>query len=63
MRGIGSEVEIGSEEGLPQSCVINCNNILSVPVADLDPAPVGRLGEVKRAQLDQALRYALDIIY
>lgn len=63
MRGIGSEVEIGSEEGLPQSCVINCDSILSVPVGDLDPAPVGRLSEVKRAQLDQALRYALDIIY
>jgi hypothetical protein len=29
----------------------------------LDPEPVGRLDEVKRAQLDQALRYALDIRY
>jgi hypothetical protein len=34
-----------------------------VPQAALDPAPLGRLDEVKRAQLDRALRYALDIRY
>ncbi|MCY3849974.1 MAG: type II toxin-antitoxin system PemK/MazF family toxin [Acidimicrobiaceae bacterium] len=63
IRGIRSEVEIGTEEGLPQPCVISCDSILSVPVGDLDPVPVGRLSEIKRAQLDQALRYALDIVY
>lgn len=63
IRDIRSEVEIGAEEGLPQPCVINCDNILSVPVGALDPAPVGRLSEIKRAQLDRALRYSLDIVY
>ena len=29
----------------------------------LDPAPVGRLDEAKRAELDRALRYALDVRY
>ena len=63
MRGIRSEVEIGSEQGLPESCVINCDNIITVPVNDLDHEPVGRLDEIKRAELDRALRYALDIVY
>jgi hypothetical protein len=30
---------------------------------DLDELPVGSLDEIKRAQLDRALRYALDIVY
>ncbi|MCY3562255.1 MAG: type II toxin-antitoxin system PemK/MazF family toxin [bacterium] len=63
IRGIHSEVEIGLYEGLPEPCVINCDNILTVPLADLDPQPVGHLREVARANLDRALRYALDIAY
>jgi hypothetical protein len=42
---------------------ISCDNLLTVPQAMLDPAPVGRLDEVRRAELDRALRYALDIRY
>jgi mRNA interferase MazF len=63
IRGIRSEVEIGVEEGLPEACVISCDNIMTIPIADLDRNPVGSLDEIKRAQLDRALRYALDIIY
>ena len=62
-RGIRSEVEIGPEQGLPEPCVISCDNIITVPVDDFDRQPVGRLDEVKRAELDRALRYALDILY
>jgi hypothetical protein len=43
--------------------VFSCDNLLTVPQAMLDPAPVGRLDEVRRAELDRALRYALDIRY
>lgn len=63
IRGIRSEVQIGPEQGLPERCVISCDNVITVPAADLDPAPVGRLDEVARAALDRALRYALDIVY
>lgn len=63
IRGIRSEVEIGPEQGLPESCVISCDNIITVPVDHLDHEPVGRLDEGKRAALDRALRYALDIVY
>ena len=63
IRGIRSEAEIGVEEGLPEPCVINCDNILTLPLTDLDREPVGLLNEVTRADLDRALRYALDIVY
>jgi len=41
--------------------VITCDSLLTIPQTALDPAPLGRLGEVERAHLDRALRYALDI--
>ena len=63
IRGIRSEVGIGSDQGLPQPCVISCDNIITVPIDDLDPHPIGTLDEVKRAELDRVLRYALDIVY
>lgn len=63
IRGIRSEVEIGEDEGLPEPCVISCDNVLSIPTSALDESPVGRLSPVRRADLDRAIRYALDIIY
>ncbi len=63
IRGIRSEVDIGTEEGLPEACVVSCDNLVTLPIDVLDPEPVGRLGAAKRAALDQALRYALDIVY
>ncbi|MCP3877327.1 MAG: type II toxin-antitoxin system PemK/MazF family toxin [Sulfitobacter sp.] len=63
MRGIPSEVELGPDHGLPESCVISCDNVITIPQTELDDDPVGQLDEMARAQLDSALRYALDIIY
>ena len=63
IRGIRSEVAIGPEQGLPEPCVISCDNVITVPVDALDARPVGHLDEVVRAALDRALRYALDVIY
>lgn len=63
IRGISSEVEVGPEQGLPAVSAISCDNLLTLPQAALDSVPVGRLDEVKRAELDRALRYALDIRY
>jgi len=63
IRGIRTEVEIGPDQGLPEPCVITCDNVITVPIDDLDPAPVGHLDEITRAELDRALRFALDIIY
>lgn len=63
IRGIRSEVELGPEHGLAEVCVINCDNVITVPLDDFDAEPVGHLDEITRARLDQALRYALDIAY
>jgi mRNA interferase MazF len=62
-RGIRSEVAVGPEQGLPEPCVISCDNVITLPTDALDARPVGQLDEIARAALDRALRYALDIIY
>jgi mRNA interferase MazF len=63
VRAIRSEVEVGPEEGLPEVSVITCDNIVTLPIGLLDSNRVGLLSPGKRAKLDQALRYALDIHY
>ncbi|MEO1060783.1 MAG: type II toxin-antitoxin system PemK/MazF family toxin [Actinomycetota bacterium] len=63
VRGVRSEVPVGPDHGLPEPSVISCDNVITVPLADLDPESVGHLDEVTRAELDRALRYALDIAY
>lgn len=63
IRGIRSEVEVGPQEGLPERSVIACDNVITVPISTLDAEPVGHLDLATRATLDQALRYALDIVY
>ena len=62
-RGIDSEVAIGPDQGLDEQCVINCDNIVTIPKWSLDRDPTGHLDEFKQAELDRALRYALDIRY
>lgn len=61
IRGIPSEVEVGAAEGLPVDCAISCDNLLTVPLVDLDPSPVGHIGVARRVELDRAVRYALDL--
>ena len=63
IRGIRSEVEVGTAEGLPATSVISCDNLITIPLALLDDRPVGHLDLQARAGLDRALRYALDIAY
>jgi mRNA interferase MazF len=63
IRGIRSEVEVGVSEGLPERSVISCDNLITIPVALLDAHAVGHLDLQARADLDRALRYALDIQY
>ena len=63
IRGIRSEVEVGPAEGLPEASAITCDNVITIPVESLDDEPVGHLDLQARADLDRALRYALDIQY
>lgn len=63
IRGIHSEVQVGPAEGLPDTSVVTCDNLVTIPKMTLDADPVGRLHLEKRVELDRALRYALDIQY
>ena len=63
IRGIRSEVTVGIDEGLAEPCVISCDNLITVPLGVFDDEPVGRIDDVARMRLDQALRYALDIVW
>jgi mRNA interferase MazF len=63
VRGIRSEVGVGPEEGLPEMSVITCDNVVTLPVGLLGDNRLGHLSLGKRAELDRALRYALDIQY
>ena len=63
IRGIRSEVEVGPREGLPETSVISCDNLITVPTEVFDDVPVGQVVIEARVRLDQALRYALDIQY
>ncbi len=63
VRTIGSEVDVGPAEGLPEASVISCDNLITIPLALLDVEPVGHLDFSARIRLDRALRYALDIQY
>jgi mRNA interferase MazF len=63
IRGIRSEVEVGGGEGLPETSVVTCDNLITVPLELFDGDPVGRLDHAARIRLDHALRYALDVQY
>lgn len=61
VRDIASEVRLGLDHGLPEESVAGCDNLLTVPKERLDPEPVGWLEAGKVVELDQALRFALEI--
>ncbi len=60
VRGIPTEVLIGEPEGLARDCVINCDNIYTVPKSSLDRYR-GSLGPEAIRRLDDALRIALGL--
>ncbi|MBI5157720.1 MAG: type II toxin-antitoxin system PemK/MazF family toxin [Acidimicrobiia bacterium] len=63
IRGIRSEVDVGPGQGLPEDGVITCDNIITLPKTSLDRGPIGALSIKKQAELDQALRFALEIVF
>ncbi len=60
IRGFAVEVRVGKSEGLPKSGVINCDWLVTVPKADLLER-AGTLSKAKAEQLDDALRFALEL--
>lgn len=60
VRGIPSEVVLGRRQGLPTQCVANLDNILTVPRERLIRL-MGMLDSEKAAELNQAIKAALDV--
>ena len=60
VRELPTEVRVGQQEGLPRPCVVNLDNILTIPKARLT-RQLGALSQDKVEQLNQAIKTALDV--
>ena len=60
VRGHPAEVRLGHREGLPRPCVVNLDNILTVPEVRLTRL-LGTLSHEKADELNRAIKFALDI--
>jgi mRNA interferase MazF len=60
IRGLPTEVPLGPEQGLARDCVVNCDNLFTVPKAEL-VSRRGSLGPEQLARLREALASALEL--
>ena len=60
VRGFVAEVSVGAAEGLDHDCVVNCNDLSTIPKRMLERQR-GTLGPDALRRLDDALRIALDL--
>ncbi len=58
VRGLPTEVTLGTKQGLVEGSVANGNNVLTVPKSSLGHRR-GALGPAELSKLDEALRLAL----
>ena len=60
IRNIPTEVPLGSSDGLPKSCVVNGDDLLTLRKSLLEEKIV-TLSEVKMKAVHEAVRFALDL--
>jgi mRNA interferase MazF len=60
VRGIPSEITLGARDGMPRPCVINTDNLVTIPRSLLETR-IAALSATKTAQLDEALRFSLGL--
>ncbi len=58
--GLSTQVSIGPDEGMKYPCWIMCDNLVSLRKSDLTQY-VGRLSPAKLADVERALKMALDL--
>ena len=61
IRGLSTEVRLGSANGLDHDCVVSCDNITTVETGTLG-RHVGYLLTRQEAELAEAIRAAFDLI-
>ena len=57
IRGLPTEVELGAEDGMPRPCVLNADNVASLPKGYLGDL-VTTLGSERLAEVCRALEHA-----
>ena len=60
VRGIPTEVALGPDDGLPAACVVNLDDILTIPKSLLEER-VTLLSEEKMRLVVRAVEFALDL--
>ena len=60
IRGIPSEVPLSGRDGLPQKCVANTDNVVTIPKQWLD-SRIAALRRSKIEALDAALKFSLGL--
>ena len=60
VREIPTEVPLGPEDGMPEGCVVNADDILTIPKSLLDQQ-ITALPQDKMAAVASAIRFALDL--
>lgn len=60
IRNIKAEVKLGQEDGLPDECVANFDDILTIPKTQL-VSKISTLSEEKIKAVNKAIRFALHL--
>lgn len=60
IRGLSSEVAVGTRNGLDTDCVVSCDSVVTVPAASLG-RQIGFLFEFQELELAAAIRAAFDL--
>lgn len=60
IRGLSTEVPLGTANGLDERCVIACDHVTTIPVAALG-RQIGRLLDEQEADLTDAVHAAFDL--
>jgi mRNA interferase MazF len=60
VRGLSTEVPVGTANGLGDQSVVACDHVTTIPVASLG-RQVGRLLDAQEADLTSAIRAAFDL--
>jgi len=58
--GIPAEVRLGREDGMPADCVVNLDNILTIPMKRLDRS-FATLSPERLKSVEAAIKFALDL--
>ena len=60
IRGLSTEVSVGTDNGLSEPSVISCDNVTTIPTNALG-TQIGRLFESQEKALSAAIRAAFDL--